>query len=340
MIKNIVSYDIEDIDKIFLSSDKKKFRAKQIFEWIHKKNIENFDDMTNVSKDIRNKLKEEFVILYPKVIKVIDCNDKSKKILLSLEDKNVIECVIIKNNYGNTVCVSSQVGCRMKCAFCASGSKGLKRNLSVGEICSQVYLAKKNIENISNIVIMGTGEPLDNFDNIIKFIKIINSPYGINISQRHITLSTCGIVSKIYLLAEKELKINLAISLHATNNISRAKIMPIASKCSLDNLIKACKYYFSKTGRRISFEYILIKGINDSEQDAFRIVHLCKKFMCHINIIHLNKIYNSDFLPSSKFAENKFMKILKDSKINVTVRKSSGSNINAACGQLKINYGL
>jgi 23S rRNA (adenine2503-C2)-methyltransferase len=330
--RNIINFDLDSLKNIF--SDEKSYCAQQIFEWLHKKNVYNFDQMSNISNTLINKLNKNFKIYYPSVIKTYACNDNTEKILLSLHDKNLIETVIIKNNRGSTVCISSQVGCRMNCKFCASCKNGFKRNLDVYELCTQVYIAKRFAEKISNIVIMGMGEPLDNFDNVLKFIKIINCDHGFNIGQRSITISTCGLLNKIKLLSEKKLQINLAISLHAADNNKRKYLMPIAKLYSLDDLIKTCKLYFNATGRRITFEYTLIKNINDTQKDAFNLIRLLRHLSCHVNLINFNTIRSVDFVKSDTRTQNLFIKILKLHGINVTVRKSYGEYINAACGQL------
>lgn len=334
---DLCSLEIYELEKIILDMGEKKFRAKQIFEWINKRNTRDFSQMTNLSLQVRKKLQNKFYITQVDILKEINCDDSTVKFLSKLDDSNVIESVLMKYSYGNTVCVSSQVGCRMSCKFCASTFNGLKRNLSTGEMCCQVYLANK-ISHVSNIVIMGSGEPLDNYDNVIKFIKIINSEAGLNIGQRHITLSTCGLVDKIYSLAQENLQITLAISLHAPNDFLRQKIMPVANKYKINDIIKACKFYFEKTKRRVTFEYVLIDKLNDSDENAYELASLLKNFPCHINLIPINGVNGKDFKPSSIYRQNEFMKIISSCGKNVTVRKKLGDNINAACGQLRNSY--
>ena len=334
---DIFCLDLNELEKIILEMGEKKFRASQIFDWIHKKNINCFDEMTNISENMQSKLKNIFEFECINIKKKIFCDDGTVKFLFELKDKNLIEGALMKYSYGNTVCVSSQVGCRMNCKFCASGINGLKRNLSAGEILQQVYLVNK-ISRVSNIVLMGSGEPLDNFDNVIKFINLINHEKGLNISQRNIVLSSCGLVEKIYLLAEKNLKINLAISLHAPNDFLRKKIMPSANKYLVKEIIDACKFYFYKTKRRITFEYILIKNLNDREEHARELVSLLKDFSCHVNLILFNKTRENNFEPSDLKDKIRFKKILEENKINVTVRRKLGNKINAACGQLKNSF--
>lgn len=334
---DLCSLEINELEKVMADMGEKKFRASQIFYWVNKKNAKSFDEMTNLSLEMRRILNDKFYFDQIKIIEKINCSDGTIKFLLQLSDYNIIESVLMKHSYGNTVCVSSQVGCKMKCKFCASTINGLKRNLSAGEIARQVYFANE-VAHISNIVIMGSGEPLDNYENVTKFIKIINSPLGINIGQRHITLSTCGITDKIYLLASENLQITLAVSIHAPNNSLRKKIMPVANKYSINDIINACRFYFETTGRRITFEYILIKSVNDSEENALELGKLVKKFPSHVNLIPVNEINESGFKKSSIDTQNKFEKILKSFGVEVTVRKKLGNDDNAACGQLKNFY--
>lgn len=334
---DICSLTVFELEKFICNMGEKKFRARQIFEWINKKNVREFENMTNLSLILRQMLEKHFYFNRIDVLKRFECDDSSIKFLSKLDDSNIIESVIMKYSYGNTVCVSSQVGCKMKCKFCMSTFNGLVRNLNAGEMCWQVYLANK-IAPVSNIVIMGSGEPLDNYDNVIKFIKMINSKDGINIGQRHITLSTCGIVDKIYELAQENLQITLAISLHAPNDFLRQKIMSVANKYKINDIIRACEFYFEKTKRRITFEYVLIDNVNDNQEDAYELLRLLKNFPCHINLIPINEIENADFKPSPISKQNKFMQILTSCDKEVTIRRKLGKNINAACGQLRNSY--
>lgn len=335
---DIMSMDLQQIGS-FLNSQQ-NFRAKQIFEWLHNKNVESFDDMTNLSKELRLELKSKSVIKGVKIFKRLNSQkDDTIKYLFSLSDDNIIESVFMSYDYGNTVCISSQVGCRMGCSFCASTINGLVRNLSTGEMLSQIYTIQKDLnKKVSNIVIMGCGEPFDNFDNIIKFIEIINSPIGLNIGQRHITVSTCGLVQRIYDFADKKLQSTLAISLHAPNNELRQKIMPIAKKYSIDEILQACKYYINTTHRRITFEYSLINGINDSQQCAEQLGKLLRHILCHVNLIAVNEIKENNYKKSSQKNIDNFVSILNKYGIEATVRKKLGDDIDAACGQLRNNY--
>lgn len=296
--------------------------------------------MTNISKDIKNKLKDNFYIGVPQTVNKYTSNiDGTQKFLFKYRDGNIIESVIMKYKYGNTICVSTQVGCRMGCKFCASTIGGIVRNLTHGEIAGQILRAQSEInERISNVVLMGSGEPLDNYDNVIKFIKLINSEEGLNIGQRHITLSTCGIVPKIKELADKELQITLAISLHAPSDDIRKTMMPIANKYSLNEIVDACRYYSVKTNRRITFEYALVKGVNDKKEHAKELCNLLKGLLCHVNLIPINEIKENDYKKSNMKDIDAFKETLTRCGIETTIRREMGSDINAACGQLRKNY--
>ena len=321
---NIFDFTLEELQSWMKENGESAFRAKQVISWIYK-GVKEFDEMKNIPVALREKLKENFLISLPTIVEVYESKvDDTKKMLLSLKDNNLIECVIMKYKHGNSICVSTQVGCRMGCKFCASTLGGRIRDLSAGEILSQVMVAQNYIgERISNIVLMGSGEPLDNFENVTKFLKLVNAEYGLNIGQRHITLSTCGIVPKIKELADLDLSITLAISLHAFSDEKRKVIMPIANKYSISEILDACKYYMDKTGRRITYEYSLVSGVNDSREDAKSLATLLKSMNCHINLIPVNEI-----------KEN----ILKSYGIEVTIRREMGTDINAACGQLRRSY--
>ena len=297
-------------------------------------------DMANIPLSLRNKLKDNFTISLPEIVKSYKSNiDETVKLLLKYDDSNVIETVVMKYKYGNTVCVSSQIGCGMGCKFCASTINGVVRNLTAGEIIAQVIVASKFIgERISNIVIMGSGEPLVNYDNVIKFIEIVNLEQGLNIGQRHITLSTCGIVPKIYELANKKLQITLAISLHSPWDEERKKIMPIANEYSIVDIVEACKYYINITGRRITFEYALINNVNDRKEDADQLIKLLKGLLCHVNLIPMNEVKESSFKKSSVSSIQSFRQKLIEGGIDTTIRRELGSDINAACGQLRKSY--
>lgn len=339
-MEDIKSLELEELILQIENIGEKKFRAKQIYEWLHKKLCDNFDEMTNISKDLKQKLKENFEIHSVELVdKLVSKNDETSKFLFKLYDGNIIESVLMKYKHGNSVCISSQAGCRMGCKFCASTLDGLARNLFVSEMLSQIYYIQKySGEKVSNVVVMGSGEPFDNYENLLKFINIITSDDGLNISARNITVSTCGIVEKIKELADKKLQLTLAISLHAPNDEIRKKIMPIANKYSIDEILNACKYYFDTTKRRITFEYSLIKGVNDSEENAIQLGKKLKGMNCHVNLIPVNSIKERDFTHSNiKYIQN-FKNILEKFKINATIRREMGADIDAACGQLRKKY--
>ena len=338
-MKNLLDYTLEEFSLWLKENGESAFRAKQVFSWIYK-NVWNFDDMKNLPGNLKIKLSENFEIVIPEVVHEFkSSDDDTRKLLLALKDGNLIECVIMKYKHGNTICVSTQVGCRMGCKFCASTIDGMIRNLTPGEILSQIILCQNVLgDRISNIVLMGSGEPLDNFDNVMKFLELINADYGLNIGQRHITLSTCGIVPKMYEIADKEMQITLAISLHATSDEKRKQIMPIANKYTINELLEACRYYIEKTNRRITFEYSLVKGVNDSKEDAKSLGILLKGMLCHVNLIPVNEIKENSFKKSSKKDIESFISILKSYGIEATVRREMGADINAACGQLRRSY--
>ena len=335
---NILNFTLEELQDWMKENKESAFRAKQV-SWIYK-DVWNFDDMKNIPGTLKEKLKESFIIDIPKIVEVYESNvDDTKKLLLSMQDNNLIECVLMKYKHGNSICVSTQVGCRMGCKFCASTIGGRIRDLSSGEILAQIMVAQKYLgERISNVVLMGSGEPLDNFDNVIKFLKLVNAEYGLNIGQRHITLSTCGIVPKIIELADLNLSITLAISLHAFSDEKRRVIMPIANKYTIAEILDACKYYMNKTGRRITYEYSLVSGVNDSKEDARSLSKLLKDMNGHVNLIPVNEIKENTLKRPSKKTIEDFEGILKAHGIEATVRREMGSDINAACGQLRRSY--
>ena len=339
-MEKIDNLTLEELQEKIIAINEPSYKAKQIYEWIHQKNLTSFDDMSNIAKKTRDVLKNNFEFTNISILERFDSNlDETKKYLLLLEDGNVIETVFLKYKYGNTLCISSQVGCKMGCVFCASTKKGFIRNLTVAEMLNQIYLVQKNTgERISNIVIMGTGEPLENYDNILKFFKIINDEKGQNISLRKITMSTCGVVPKIYELADLDLQITLAISLHAATQNKREEILPIARKYSLDELKKACEYYVNKTNKRLTFEYILIDGFNDTYEDAMNLCKYLKGILCNVNLIPYNTIKESNISSSTDNNIEKFKKILTDNGMYATVRRELGSDINAACGQLRNDF--
>lgn len=331
---------ISELETYFLDLGEKKFRAKQLFEAIHKQKIKNLDKLTTFSQDLKEKINNSSEIYgVKKVLELKSKLDETKKYLFELYDGNVIESVLMKYKYGYTVCISTQVGCKMGCAFCASTKKGLIRNLYASEMLDEIYeIERLNDINVSNIVLMGSGEALDNFDELIRFIELISAKEGKNLSKRNITISTCGLADKILKLAEYDYPITLTISLHNADEEERKKIMPITRKYPFDELIPALKEYQAKINKRISFEYVLIDGLNDSYQSALDIKNLLKDIKSHINLIPLNKIKEYDEKPSTSENINKFKKYLEDFGFNVTIRRELGADINASCGQLRNNY--
>lgn len=319
--------------------NEKSFRAKQVYEWLHKKNKWDFNEMTNLSKDLRNKLNESFFITEGTIAEKLTSDDNTSKYLFRLSNNSIIESVLMKHTFGNSVCVSSQAGCNMGCAFCYSTKDGKERDITTGEMLLQVYKIQEDLgERISHVVIMGSGEPLENYENCLNFIEILSSKEGLNISQRHITLSTCGLVDKIYNLADRKLQINLALSLHASNDEMRKHIMPIARAYSMEEIFKACDYYAEKTGRRITYEYALMKGINDGEKTASELAKRLKGRLCHVNLIPVNETEDKKFERPSQKTIKEFADILEKSGVATTIRREMGSSINAACGQLRGRY--
>lgn len=338
--KDIRSFTYEELKKEIADLGEKSFRAKQIYEWLHQKLADSFDEMTNLSKPLREKLNEEYEIRKVDMIaRQISKMDPTEKFLFELYDGNVVESVLMKYNYGNSVCISSQVGCRMGCRFCASTIGGKVRDLTPSEMLGQIYKIQKiSKERVSNIVVMGTGEPLDNYDNFLKFIHMISDDKGLNISQRNITASTCGIVPNMRRLAEENLQITLALSLHGSNQEKRQALMPVANKYELSEVLEACDYYFEKTGRRITFEYSLVAGVNDKEEDVRELIGILKHRNCHLNLIPVNPIKERDFVKPSRQNALEFKNKLEKSGINVTIRRERGSDIDGACGQLRRRY--
>ncbi len=334
---DILSLDKSRLEEYITSIGHKAFRAKQIFSWLHEKKVRSFDEMSNISKELRETLSKQCYIDYPKIIKTMTSQiDGTKKYLFEMNDGSLVESVFMIYHHGNSVCISSQVGCRMGCTFCASTIGGLKRNLSASQMLTQIYAIEQDTQKkISNVVVMGTGEPLENMDNLLKFISIICDEDGFNLSQRSITVSTCGLADKIRELAKSKLQITLALSLHAPDQKLREQIMPIARKYSLDEVMDACRYYFDKTGRRITFEYSLIKGVNDSLQCAKKLIALVRGFNCHINLIPVNPVRETGYLRPDKSGANKFLETLKKNNINATLRREMGTDIDGACGQLR-----
>ena len=333
---DIKSLQLEQLKEYISSLGAKAFVAGQIYTWLHEKCVDSFDEMTNISKNLRQKLEEECYITTLSIRKKQVSVDGTIKYLYQLQDGNCIETVLMRYEHGNSICVSCQVGCRMGCTFCASTQHGKVRDLTASEILQQLYHTEKDIgERVSNIVMMGIGEPLDNFDNAIAFIRIISSPQGKNISQRNISLSTCGIVPKIYDLAQLKLGITLSISLHATTTEKRKVTMPVTNAYSVEQLMKACRDYAKTTGRRISFEYTMIKGVNDTDEDALRLSQLLKGMISHVNLIPLNPVDGSAYTQSDDRAIRAFQKKLTDLNVNATIRRRLGQDISAACGQLR-----
>ena len=336
---DIRNLTLEELEISILNIGEKKFRAKQIYIWINNKLVSSFDEMTNISKELRIKLSNEFYISKINMIKKIISSDGSRKYLFELHDGNLVESVLMRQKYGNSACVTSQVGCRMGCTFCASTLNGLERSLSAGEIAAQLYEIQKDIgQRVSHIVMMGSGEPFDNYDNTIKFINIVTSKDGLCIGQRHITVSTSGLVERIYDFADEGNQVNLALSLHASNDETRKTLMPVAKMYSIDELLKACRYYTETTHRRITYEYALVSGFNDSKENAYELANKLKGTLCHVNLIPINKVDENNYLPTSKPMIEKFSEILKSFGIETTVRKQIGADINAACGQLRKHY--
>lgn len=333
-----LSYD-ECIDAV-CELGEKKFRGQQVFSWLHEKKVSSFDEMTNISKDLRGKLAEAYAIFDVVPVKILVSEiDGTRKYIHKLHDGNVIESVLLRYEYGNTVCISSQVGCAMGCRFCASTIDGLVRNLTAGEMAGQIYSIEKDInERVGHVVIMGSGEPLDNFDEFTKFINIITCEKGANLSNRNITASTCGIAPNIKRLADMKTGITLALSLHSVTDEKRKNIMPITYKYPLEEVLAACKYYFDVTGRRITLEYSLIAGENDNPEDVDGLIKIALKLKSHVNLIPVNPVKERDYKATSKKAVALMKKKLEDNHVNATVRREMGRDINGACGQLRRSY--
>lgn len=335
-MKNIKDYDLEDLKQELISIGEKGFRAEQIFKWLYQEKVKNFDEMTNLSLELREKLKNNYTICNYNILKKLESSDGTKKYLFDILDGNIIESVLMEYHYGKSVCVSSQVGCKMGCKFCASTGIPFVRNLTTGEIVEQILAIEQDTgDKISNIVFMGIGEPLDNYDNVIKAIRILNNPKGLRIGARHISVSTSGLVPRIYDLAKENIQCTLSVSLHASNNEKRSSMMPVNNRYSVEELIKACKDYIAMTNKRISFEYALAKDNNDNMQDAKELANLLKGMLCHVNLIPINKIENGKFTKSSNENIIKFRDYLNDHGIVATIRRELGSDIEAACGQLR-----
>ncbi|MDD2972830.1 MAG: 23S rRNA (adenine(2503)-C(2))-methyltransferase RlmN [Lachnospiraceae bacterium] len=334
---DIKSLNMQELEQRMLELGEKKFRAKQLYEWMHVRLARSFDEMTNLSKEFREKCRETYDYTALNAVQVQESAlDGTKKFLFELADGNVVESVWMKYKFGNSVCISSQVGCRMGCRFCASTLDGLERCLLPSEMLDQIYeITRLTGERVSNVVVMGTGEPMDNYDNLLKFIELLTDKNGLNISQRSLTVSTCGIVPRMQQLADEKLQITLALSLHATTDEKRRKLMPIANQYSIRELMETCQYYFDKTGRRITFEYSLVGGVNDTGEDAQQLVALAKPLNCHVNLIPVNPIEERDYVESGKKEVQEFKNKLEKNKIHVTIRREMGRDIDGACGQLR-----
>lgn len=337
MLIDIRSLNFEELSKEILNLGFPKFRVNQIFSWVHEKCVSSFDEMTNISKDMRAKLSEVFTFDNCKInTKLVSNIDDTVKYLFEFPDGEYVESVVMKYKYGYSICISTQVGCKMGCTFCASAIGGFVRQLSTGEMLAEIYTAQNDLNiKINHLVLMGTGEPLDNYENVMKMLELITDEKGQNMSMRHISLSTCGVVPKVYDLADKKLGLTLSVSLHAPNNMIRSKSMPINHKYDIEELLKACKYYADTTNRRISFEYAMIKGFNDSDECAFELAKRLKGILCHVNLIPVNNVRETEYIKSTVERQKKFIDILASRGITATVRRTLGSDINASCGQLR-----
>ena len=335
-MKNIKDYNLERLKQELKEMGEKPFRAEQIFKWLYDEKVQAFDEMTNLSLELREKLKTNYTMCNFDILKKQESKDGTIKYLLDVLDGNAIETVLMKYHHGNSICVSSQIGCKMGCKFCASTGINFVRNLTSGEIVEQIVRVEQDTgKRVSNVVFMGIGEPLDNYENVVDTIRLINHPKGLNIGARHISISTSGLVPKIYQLAEENIQCTLSISLHATNNQKRSSMMPVNQTYPIEQLLQACKDYIAKTNRRISFEYALAKDNNDNLADAKQLVKLLKGMLCHVNLIPINKIENGKFDKSSNENIMKFRDYLNEHGIVATIRRELGSDIDAACGQLR-----
>ena len=336
-LTDIKSLTLSELTAQMTDMGQPSFRAKQLYQWMHEKLASDYDEMTNLPKSLRDQCRERFWYCSLSIVDMQESKfDGTRKYLFALRDGNVVESVWMKYKHGNSVCISSQVGCRMGCRFCASTLDGLARNLTASEMLEQIYAITRHTgERVSNVVVMGTGEPLDNYDNLIRFIGLLTDENGLNISQRNVTVSTCGLVPEMKRLANEKLQITLALSLHASNDVKRRELMPIANRYSIRELMEACDLYFKKTGRRITFEYSLVGGVNDTNEDAAALSKLAKPLGCHINLIPVNPIKERDFVQSETERVLAFKNKLESNKINVTIRRELGRDIDGACGQLR-----
>ena len=337
---DIKSMNLKELTVFMEELGEKSFRAKQIYQWLHVKQVSSFSEMTNIAKNLIEKLEERCTLtnLQKEAVQISKL-DGTRKYLFLLSDGNVIESVLMRYKHGNSVCISSQVGCRMGCRFCASTLDGLVRGLTPSEMIDQIYQISKDIgERISNVVVMGTGEPMDNFENLNRFIELLTDENGLNISQRNLTISTCGIVPRMRELADKKLQITLALSLHASNQEKRKELMPVANRYEIHEVVDACKYYFKQTGRRVTFEYSLVAGVNDTKADARELSRLIGGMNCHVNLIPVNPIKERDYRQPDNSAVLEFKNKLEKNGINVTIRREMGRDIDGACGQLRKRY--
>lgn len=337
MKNDLRSLNLIELQDVIESLGEKKFRAAQIFDWMHAKQVEDFSEMKNVPNALKDKLSDEYMIFTVKKERMQESKeDGTRKYLFELNDSEYVESVFMRYSHGNSVCVSSQVGCRMGCSFCASTLDGLVRNLTAGEMLGQIYAIMRDTgERISNVVIMGSGEPFDNYDNVLRFMRLLSDEKGLNISGRNITVSTCGLVPKIRAFADEEMTATLAISLHASNDEKRKQIMPVANSFSISEIIDACRYFFDKTGRRLTFEYSLIAGVNDSEKEANELSKILHGLNCHVNLIPVNPVTETGYKSPSREAALAFKNKLEKNHINVTIRREMGRDIDGACGQLR-----
>ena len=336
-LQDIKSLSLNELEQALADFGEPKYRAKQIFQWLHKKYVNSFDEMLNLSKDLRQKLKENYYISCSAIEKkLISCYDSTVKYLFSLNDGEYVEAVLMSYHHGYSACISTQAGCKMGCTFCATGQGGFRRNLTAGEMLSQLQTMEKDRGvRISNVVLMGMGEPLDNFDNVVRFLRLVSSADGMNIGMRHLALSSCGLADKIRQLAELKLQITLSISLHAPNDEIRNRTMPVNKRFPIDELLSACREYIEKTGRRITFEYAMIDGVNDSIDCARQLASRLRGMLCHINLIPVNEVDKTGYKKSGKKSLNAFCAYLNNHGITATIRRTLGSDINASCGQLR-----
>lgn len=335
--QDIRSMNQEELSALFAELGQPAYRAKQAFSWLQKIGVQDFNEMTNLSKSLRQTLAQRCYIADAAIAqKLVSKIDGTRKYLFQMHDGELVEAVLMDYHHGRSICISTQVGCKMNCSFCATGKSGFSRNLTAGEMVAEVQAAQRDgAARISNIVLMGMGEPLDNYENVLRFLSLITDPDGMNIGMRHISLSTCGLVDRIYDLAEKRLQLTLSVSLHAPNDSIRQQTMPVSRKYSIEELLKACRYYEKVTGRRVSFEYAMIQGLNDSNACARELAARLEGTLCHVNLIPVNSVAGTSYRKSSKEREESFIHILESHGITATVRRTLGSDINASCGQLR-----